>query len=523
MNLQNNFFEKTAKKYPNYIAVDDHGKKITYKNLDSLSNKLANFLLENRCKINDRVCIFTNKSINQYASILGILKAGACWVPLSASFPTDRIKFLLKTLAPKFIIIDEIFYSKISKIYNKKITKILIFDKKKKKKLLFSRQDVISKSNKKPIVENICGSDLAYIIFTSGSTGKPKGVMVTHENTSNYLKNSSKYFKPQKKLRFGHIAELTFDPSIFDIFICWMNAGTVVPFNKQIYKINHFEFFKRNKNINAFFSVPSFMKNLDDIKKLKSPELSKIKHLVFGGEPIPKGLASNLYRSIKNIKVYNVYGTTETAIISHWYLIPKKVGFYDEISVGKELPNFRVILVKNNNKEAEVNEAGDVHVYSPQISPGYWSNNFLTDLQFVKHPFDSRLPQKVYRTGDLLRKDKNGLYYFVGRTDNQVKIRGHRVELEEVENCIKQVEGVNDAVAIAYSRTGKASSSDLFTFVRVNNNKINKSYINNQIEKKLPSYMYPSDTFIFKEDFPRTQNGKIDKKGLIKKILEFLA
>lgn len=523
MNLQNNFFEETARKYPNYIAVDDHGKKITYKNLESLSNKLANFLLDNKCQINDRVCIFTHKNVNQYASILGILKAGACWVPLSASFPIDRIKFLLKTLAPKFIIIDEIFYSKISKIYNKKITKILIFDKKKKKKSFFTRQDVMLKSNKKPIIANICGSDLAYIIFTSGSTGKPKGVMVTHENTSNYLKNSSKYFKPKKKLRFGHIAELTFDPSIFDIFICWMNAGTVVPFNKQIYKINHFEFFKRNKNINAFFSVPSFMKNLDDIKKLKSTELSKIKHLVFGGEPIPKGLVSNLYKSIKNIKVYNVYGTTETAIISHWHLIPKKIGFYDEISVGKELPNFRVILVKNNNKEAEINEAGDVHVYSPQVSPGYWNNNFLTNLQFVKHPFDHRLPQKVYRTGDLLRKDKNGLYYFVGRTDNQVKIRGHRVELEEVENCIKQIEGVSDAVAIAYSRTGKASSSDLFTFARVNNNKINKSYINNQIEKKLPSYMYPSDTFIFKEDFPRTQNGKIDKKGLIKKILEFLA
>ena len=144
-------------------------------------------------------------------------------------------------------------------------------------------------------------------------------------------------------------------------------------------------------------------------------------------------------------------------------------------------------------------------------------------MQFVKHPFDNRLPQKVYRTGDLLRKDKNGMYYFVGRTDNQVKIRGHRVELEEVENCIKQIEGVNDSVAIAYSRTGKASSSDLFVFVRTNNTKINKTYINNLIQKKLPSFMYPSDIFIFKEDFPRTQNGKVDKKGLIKKILEFLA
>ena len=522
MNLQNEFFEKTALKHPNYIAVDDHGKKTSYKNLENFSNKLANLLHENGCRTNDRVCIFTNKNINQYASILGILKSGSCWVPLSAAFPKDRIKYLLKTLTPKFIIVEEIYYKKISKIYNKSITKILIIDKTFKKKSLLTRKDVLSKSIKKPIIKNICGSDLAYIIFTSGSTGKPKGVMVTHENTSQYLKNSLKYFKIKKKLTFGHIAELTFDPSIFDIFICWMNAGTVVPFNKQIYRINHFEFFKRNKNINAFFSVPSFIKNLDDIKKLKSPELSKIKHLVFGGEPIPKGLASNLYSSIKNIKVYNVYGTTETAIISHWYLIPKKIKFYDEISVGKELPNFRVILVKNN-KEAKINEAGDVHVYGPQVSPGYWNNSFLTNLQFVKHPFDNRLPQKVYRTGDLLRKDKNGMYYFVGRTDNQVKIRGHRVELEEVENCIKQIEGVNDSVAIAYSRTGKASSSDLFVFVRTNNTKINKTYINNLIQKKLPSFMYPSDIFIFKEDFPRTQNGKVDKKGLIKKILEYLA
>ena len=248
----------------------------------------------------------------------------------------------------------------------------------------------------------------------------------------------------------------------------------------------------------SFFSIPSFIKNLDDIKKLKSPELSKIKHLVFGGEPIPKGLVTNLYKSIKNIKVYNVYGTTETAIISHWYLIPKKIKFYDEISVGRELPNFRVILVKNN-KEAKINEAGDVHVYSPQISPGYWNNSFLTDLQFVRHPLDHKLPQKVYRTGDLLKRNEKGLYYFVGRTDNQVKIRGHRVELEEVENCIKQIDGVTDAVAIAYSRTGKTSSSDLFAFARINSLKINKSYINNQIEKKLPSFMYPSDIFIIKD------------------------
>ena len=141
------------------------------------------------------------------------------------------------------------------------------------------------------------------------------------------------------------------------------------------------------------FFVPSFFKNLEEMNKLKSPLLSNLKHIVFGGEAIPKGLVTNLYNSIKNVKIYNVYGTTETAIISHWYLIPKKIKFHEEISVGKELPNFRVILVKNN-REAKINEAGDVHVYSPQVSPGYWNNPFSTNLQFVKHPFDLKTSAK---------------------------------------------------------------------------------------------------------------------------------
>ena len=522
INFQHEFFEITAKKFPNYVAVDDHGKKISYKNLDIFSDKIANFLYDNGCKVNDRVCIFTQKNTNQYASVLGILKAGSCWVPLSYLFPKERIQFLLKIIEPKFIITENIYYKKITNLYNKKITKILLIDKSESNKSFYSKKDILEQKTSK-IVNNICGSDLAYIIFTSGSTGKPKGVMVTHENTSTYLNNSKKYFKPQKKLRFAHTAEITFDPSIFDVFVCWLNAGTVVPFNKQSYRINHLEFFKNNKNINVGFFVPSFFQKIQDTNKLNSPALSKMKHIIFAGEPIPKGLISNIYKSIKNVKVYNVYGTTETAIISHWYLVPKKVKHKDEISVGKELPNFKVILVNNNGKESNINESGEVYIYGPQVSPGYWRNSFLTDKQFVNHPFDKQFQYKVYKTGDLLRKDSNGIYYFVGRTDNQVKIRGNRVELEEVENCFKEIEGVIDAVSIAFNRSGRGSNSDLFSFIRVNSQKINKNFIYSKIQKKLPRFMVPTDIFIFRNDFPRTQNGKVDKKELTKKILEFLA
>lgn len=517
MNFQNEFFEKTAKKYPNYIAVDDNGKRITYKNLDIYANKIANFLIKQGCSYNDRVCIFTEKNINQYASILGILKSGACWVPLSYLFPKERLAFLIKDINPKIIITEKKYVNKIEKFKNK--TKIIILDSNKKfGKNIFSNSYIAKEKVVKPKLNNLNSLNLAYIIFTSGSTGKPKGVMVSHENTSQFLNHSLNYFKPGPRLRFAHISELTFDVSIFDIFICWVNAGTIVPFNKKHYRINPFAFFSNNKNINAMFVVPSFFKKLNDIEKFNSKELSKLKHVVLGGEAIPNGLISNWYKCNKKSTVYNVYGTTETAIISHWYKIPKNTKDNDNISVGKELPNVEVLLVENSKIN---NKSGEVLVCGPQISPGYWNNQFQTNLYFVSHPQDKKLPQKFYRTGDKLFKDNNGLYYFIGRTDNQVKIRGHRVEIEELENCVKNIEGIEDATTLAYSQTGKSTDLELFCFIISNSPKITKNKVLNFIEKNLPKYMLPSGVFFRKNDFPRNQNGKINKKELIKNILQF--
>ena len=195
MRLQHLFFENTAKKYPNFIAVDDHGKKITYRKLDLLANKVANLLSENGCSNNDRVCILTKKNINLYASILGILKAGSCWVPFSNLFPDHRLKSLIQEISPKFIIIESDYYNLIKNCYDKKLTKILIIDINKKNKMFFSKLHLKKQSSKVPQNKKIFSTDLAYIIFTSGSTGKPKGVMVTHGNTSHFLENTSLYFK----------------------------------------------------------------------------------------------------------------------------------------------------------------------------------------------------------------------------------------------------------------------------------------------------------------------------------------
>ena len=200
MNFQHNFFEETAKKYPGYIAVDDHGEKTTYRKLDQEANKLANFIRKLNILPNNRICILLEKNINQYLSILGILKSGACWVPLSKNFPDERLKSIISNIKPSLIITDKESLIKNNKIFSK-INILTIDENIEHKENVFSKKDYINESKIKP--KNINTSyDLAYIIFTSGSTGLPKGVMISHQNTSEYLRNKSSYFKPKVKLRF---------------------------------------------------------------------------------------------------------------------------------------------------------------------------------------------------------------------------------------------------------------------------------------------------------------------------------
>ena len=510
INFQHSFFESIAKKYPKYIAIDDHGKKMNYKSLNSFSNQISNLLLKNNCKPNDRVIVFTEKNSNMYGSILGVLKSGACWVPLSSFFPKKRIIDLIKSIKPKMIITDKKNFLSVKSFNNKKV---IIIDEKYKKKNYLTFKNINSQKKTKTNPKNLCSTDLAYIIFTSGSTGKPKGVMVTHENTCNYLKYSNLYFKPKKKLRFAHIAELTFDVSIFDIFICFLNAGTIIPFNKKSYRISPSNFFKNNKNINVMFTVPSFLQQLLDSKDISLKKLNSLKHVVLGGEAIPKNLLKKPMQLLTKTNFYNVYGTTETAIITHWHKIKKNE--LDNIPIGNLLPNIKLHLV--NNDKVHSNK-GEAYFSGPQIFKGYLDNDYLTKKSLVDSPNKEIVFNKFYKCGDRLYKDKNELYFFKGRVDTQVKIRGHRLEVEEINELIIKLNGVEEIYTYPFVRRKKSNNLELFTFIKSSDQQlVNKSY--KLIDTYLPPYFKPSKIFIIK-DFKRTYNGKIDKKFLEKIILQ---
>ncbi len=509
---QESFFEITAAKYPSLNAVDDHGKVLTYSELNNKSIELSILLKSLGCFSNERICIFTSKSINQYIGILGTLKSGGCWVPISNEFPNKRLLSLLESLKPIVILCDESTYE-LSKELIDKIsfaTNLIFLDedgnfhKEKSKNLRFL------KFKNDNLFRNRSPEDLAYIIFTSGTTGNPKGVMVKHRNTSQFLGLCGKFFNIKSRKRFAHFSDITFDPSVFDLFFCWASGGTLVPFNKRIYKINPGIFFREN-NINILFTIPDILSNLKKSKFLYNSCLEQISHLLLTGEVIPPQLVKEWFNLYPKTNIYNMYGTTETAIVSHWYKIPSNFNDQHDLPVGYPLPGTQVFLM-NKNKIVSVGESGESVVSGSQISPGYWNDETQTKKVFKKNTLNKNIPNIFYHTGDLLKVDASGLYYFVGRNDSQVKISGKRIELGAIEKLILSYLEVVEASVLALKLKGNQCKK-IIAFVNLSDSKL-KNEFESYLKENLQKYMYPSKIIYPKKKLPRLSNGKVNKKEL---------
>jgi amino acid adenylation domain-containing protein len=511
--LQHHFFEATAAAQPDAVAVDDGGTEVTYGELEARANQLARLLVELGCGPNERVCIFTAKGVASYWGLLAALKAGAAWVPLSTAYPADVLRELVHSLAPKAIIGDATTVRQLADLWqstDKGFTPILLEEEDVPEG--FAGLDAIS-AQPESRAEGVTVSpeDLAYVIFTSGSTGTPKGVMVQHRNTARFLNLCPSFFNIKAGSRFAHFSDLSFDPSIFDLFHCWNSGGTVVPFNQRRYRINP-GLFIRERDVNVFFTVPSVVQSIIDSGQLGEAGMENIRHLLLTGEAFSAKLVADWQAVHGHAKIYNMYGTTETAIVSHWYEFPRDIAADTPVPVGKVLDGMRVYLA-NGEVMVEGAGTGESCVYGPQISPGYWDSQFQTDAAFKPLPGDTGLPQLVYHTGDILRRDEDDLYWYVGRIDAQVKVRGHRVELGEVEQVLRRNLAVTETVVVSVSPTDKNYDNRLVAFVRLLD-ETPTGDLKAMAEQYLPAYMVPSRIVSLDDDFPRGSNGKANRQEL---------
>ena len=483
--------EEQVKEKANSQAIVFEDKSITYDELNKKANQIANYLRKQNIKPNDIIGIMIPRSIELLTAIIGVLKSGACYIPIDPAYPEKRIKYMLENSNAKLVLTTN------------KLSNSLDFVN--KECVDFTNNEIYSLNNEN--LKNInMPDDMSYIIYTSGSTGLPKGVILKHKSLTNlcfYLNEKVDFL--QDKCIYKNMASITtvsFDIFIFETLICLQKGLKIVLANEEEQRIPKLldNLIKKN-DVQLIQMTPSRMKIfLDNIEDM--PNLSNLKYVTLAGEPLPLKLRDDLLRlGVK--KIFNGYGPSETTIFSTF----TDVTDYKEINIGRPIANTQMYILDNNLQIVPIGVAGELYIAGDGVGKGYLNMEETTKERYIKNPFiDGSI---MYKTGDICKYDINGDIYYLGRTDNQVKIRGLRIELEEIENKIVNFPFIKDAKVVKQTIGSREIISAYFIAKR----RIRITELRKYLNESLPNYMVPS-YFTALDEFPHTPNGKIDKKAL---------
>lgn len=478
-------FEEQSGRTPNKVAVSFEGKGLTYKELNDKSNRLA---VQLRHKGVDReviVGLMTTHSIETIIGILGIIKAGGAYLPIDPDYPPDRINYMLSDSGASILLTNCI------------ENKLLNFNC----KIINLDDDTLYKGEADKLEALNEAGDLVYVIYTSGSTGKPKGVMITHQGLTNYIwwaKNT--YLRHQDEI-FPLYSSLSFDLTVTSIFTPLISGGKII-----VYRDNEAEFvlfrIMRENEVSIVKLTPA---HLSLIKNLHNGN-SSVKRFIVGGEDLKVSLAASINESFgSNIEIYNEYGPTETVVgcMIHKYDYEKDSGM--SVPIGIPSQNTQIYVLDKDLKPVPVGSIGELYIAGDGVARGYLYKPDLTSKCFIENPFIAG--KRMYKTGDLARFISYDCIEYVGRVDHQVKVRGYRIELREIEKYLLTHEIINDAVVI--NRKSSLGGNFLCAYIK-SDAEICDSIIRNYLSKFLPEYMIPS-YFIKLDEIPFSTNGKVNR------------
>jgi amino acid adenylation domain-containing protein len=357
---------------------------------------------------------------------------------------------------------------------------------------------------------------LAYVMFTSGSTGTPKGVKIAHRNLLPFVKYMSERYEVVPEDRFSQTFSLTFDPSVFDMFVAWGGGACVCcPSQKDL--LNPANFINSSR-LTIWYSVPSllyFMKQLGALKKKRFPS---VRISLFAGEPLPEDLVEAWSESVPQSIIENLYGPTEMTVTVTYYRWGRKKsreeGYRGIVPIGYPYPGMKPLICDATLNEVAPGSQGELLMAGPQVSPGYWKDLQKTSEAFVTPPGKN---ETYYRTGDLVKRPEgSGPICYVGRIDSQLKIRGQRVELGEIEAVIREESGISQVVALGWPLVATGAQG---VEVFVEGYETDTDDLRKKISARLPEHMIPRK-FHFIPRMPLNENGKCDRRALQKMLEE---
>jgi len=488
-------FEEQVEKTPDNIAVVFEDKKLTYKELNEKANSLAHYLRDIGVNRNDIVALRVDKSIEMIVSILAIMKAGGCYLPINLSYPQDRVSFMLSDSKAKFLLCDE----KTSNDIDVDIQNIFIDLK---------NTEIYSKNTANPTPINT-PTDLIYIIYTSGSTGTPKGAMLMHKNVVRLMKNDKFLFDFDDKDAWTMFHSVSFDFSVWEMYGALLYGGKLVVVSDYVAKDpNLFLQLMDKENVTVLNQTPTYFYNLLNCE-VKNPHPNlKIRYIIFGGEALKPTLIIDWHRLHPKTKLINMYGITETTV----HVTFKELSATDLQSavsnIGVPIPTLKILLLDKNLKLVPPGVPGEICVCGDGVFKGYLNRPDLNKLKLTPNPYNHN--EIMYRSADSAFINADNVLEYIGRIDTQVKIRGFRVELGEIEEKILNFPGIKSCIVITQKNN---TMHDLLYAYFISDEDIDINKLRNSLQKDLPAYMIPQH-FLRLSKWPYNSNGKIDKKAL---------
>jgi amino acid adenylation domain-containing protein len=494
------FFEEQVERTPDKIAVAFEGRRLSFRELNARANRLAHYLRKLGLGRETPVGMCMGRSEEMVVGLLGILKSGGAYVPIDPSYPKDRMAFMLEDVRAATVLTED----RLIHALPKPGTTVVCLD---------SDWGLISQeSSENPVVE-VTGDDLAYVLYTSGSTGRPKGVAIEHRQLVNYMNGVSERLGLAAMSSFALVSTPAADLGNTVIFPSLCNGGCLhVISEDRASDADAMSSYFREHSIDCVKIVPRHLASLRSFTN--GEQVLPRKMLVLGGEASQRSWVEQIQALDPGLTVINHYGPTETTVGVLTYRADRRrmADHLPTVPLGYPLPNAQVYLLDGDAQPVPSGVPGEIHIGGAGLARGYFRRPDLTAEKFIPNPFSDRPGERLYKTGDLARRLPDGAIEFLGRIDDQVKVRGFRIELSEIESVLRSHTTLRDVVVLAAQ--DMTNERRLVAYVVPEQNlDVRPDDLRAFLKERLPEFMVPS-RFLFLDALPLSPNGKVDRRSL---------
>jgi amino acid adenylation domain-containing protein len=495
------YLDRTAKLFPDKTAIDDTKKSLSFSQLKQHARFVASKLIELGLT-NKPVPVFTQKGCDAVVGFAAINYSGNFYVPIDIKSPESRIKNIFDSLDSKVVLTNKANSDKLKSFYE---GEILCIDNIVPE--TSNLQSIID-----PVLANVIDTDPVYSIFTSGSTGNPKGVVISHRGVIDYIDWAISTFDIDENTVIANQAPFYFDNSTLDLYLMFATGAKllIVPEEYYAFPARLMDLLNQEQ-VTFVFWVPFVLINIANFKLLEQKKPEYLKKILFAGEVMPNKHLNYWRKHLPDSLYANLYGPTEITVDCTYYIVDREFSDEESLPIGKPCRNSGVLILNADDKEAKVNEEGELCVRGSSIALGYYNDPEKTKKVFVQNPLNPNYPELIYRTGDVVYKNERDEIIYVGRKDFQIKHNGYRIELGEIENAILGTGLVKTACAV-YDKENK----EIVMFYQ-SDNELNIGEFRKRILQFISKYMVPTKYHRL-EELPLSANGKIDRLKLNKQI-----